>query len=393
MSNGNFEVFQVSPLSSFDELRSQMPIIRCDGLYLDHAAAGVLPQPTVDAMTNRIQSAAEYGVRHWNVWDKLLQRTRRLLASVVGADDEEIAFVPNTAGGIGIVAEGIRWRDGDNVVLAATEFPSNRFSWLNMQRRGVEVRLVRPRSQDPQALYESFSTACDGRTRVLASSWVDYATGVRRDPARLAEIAHRHDALLVLDGIQGCGVFPVDLHAQDVDVIVSDSRKWLLGPEASGFMAIRSCVQDRIQVTRAGWAATEEPLNFELEDLRLSPTATRFESGMRNTFGLAGLHASLRLLDKISLEQRQHRLLQVRELFRDAGERAGLQPIEVAVEAQSGIVLFEHETLAASDVASRLRHHGVAVSVKGKRLRVSPHVYNNADDATKFATAVVRVIS
>jgi cysteine desulfurase/selenocysteine lyase len=363
-----------------------MPITK-RGLYLDHAAAGVLPQPVADAMTDRIQSAMTQGVRHWNRWQKMVQRTRKLAAELIGGRSSEIAFVPNTAAGIGTVAEGFQWQSGDNVVLSSSEFPSNRLPWLNLQRRGVEVRAVNT-TPDPDGFLTVLNDACDQNTRIVACSWIDYETGVRRDPTRLSEMAHRHGALLVLDVIQGIGVLPVDLHAQDIDVLVADSRKWLLGPEGAGVLAIREDVQDRFDATRVGWASTADPMAFEAPAPALSETATRFESGMHNTFGLVGLHASLTLFRNISPHKRKSHLLEARSLIEDAGRSAGLISPKMPQAWQSGIVCFEHPGMNAETLIRHLRNHNVTVNLKNNRVRVSPHVYNNESDAAQFHDAV-----
>ena len=379
----------VTSLQSLDDLRALMPVIG-SGLYLDHAAVGMLSQPVADAIIQRIHSATTHGVKHWNVWRKLIQRTRKLAAELIGGHEDEIAFVPNTATGIGMIAEGFRWRPGDNVVLSSKEFPSNRFPWLNLQRRGVEVRQI-DAPDNPDAFAEAFDAACDSNTQIVTCSWVDYSTGVRRDPARLAEVAHRHDALLVLDAIQGLGVLPLDLHAQNIDVLVADSRKWLMGPEGAGILAIRKEQQDRIEVTRPGWASTADPLNFGAPELQLSDTATRFESGMHNTFGLAGLHASLRLLKDISATTREEHLLAIRSVFEEAGRSAGLLSKTWPQSAQSGILTFNHPKLEPADLIRHLRTLNITVSLKQNCIRVSPHLYNNADDASHFAQALAEL--
>jgi len=379
----------VTSLQSLEDLRALMPVIdSC--LYLDHAAAGILPRPVAGAMIQRIHSATTHGVRHWNVWSKLIQRTRKLTAELIGGHEDEIAFVSNTAAGIGTIAEGFPWKPGDNIVLSSHEFPSNRFPWLNLRRRGVEVRQV-DTPDAPNAFGEALGAACDSNTQIVACSWVDYSTGVRRDPARLAELAHRHDALLVLDVIQGLGVLPLDLHAQNIDVLVADSRKWLMGPEGAGILAIRQEKRDRIEVTRPGWASTTDPLNFGMKELQLSDTATRFESGMHNTFGLAGLHASLRLLKDVSATTREEHLLAIRSVFEEAGRSAGLLNKAWPRSAQSGILTFSHPKLEPAALVRHLRTHNTTVSLKKNSIRVSPHLYNNADDARHFAEALAEV--
>jgi len=352
-----------------------MPITS-HGLYLDHAAAGVLPQPVVDAMAERIQSASTHGVRHWNRWQKLVQRTRRLAADLIGAVPDEITFVPNTAAGIGTVAEGFRWNDGDNVVLSSSEFPSNRLPWLHLRRRGVEVRLV-DTPTDVDGFICALDAACDEHTRIVACSWIDYATGIRRDPARLSQLARQHGALLVLDGIQGLGVLPVDLHVQGIDVLVADSRKWLLGPEGAGILAIRQSVQDHFA--------------FESQEPELSNTATRFESGMHNTFGLTALHAALTLFRNIPVGLRESQLLEIRSMFEDAGRAAGLVSTDIQGEAQSGIICFSHPQMEAVRFVRHLRTQNVIVNIKNNSIRVSPHVYNNESDARVFGHAVSSV--
>ncbi|MCH2210906.1 MAG: aminotransferase class V-fold PLP-dependent enzyme [Fuerstiella sp.] len=385
--SSDFHQYLTQPISNLEELRGLMPIVNEPGLYLDHAAAGVLPSPTVDAMSSRILSAATHGIRHWNLWQKTVQRTRRLMAELIGGHEDEVAFVANTADAAGTVAEGFHWQEGDNVVLSAGEFPSNRFPWLNLKRRGVEVRQVNA-PDDPQQFLASLDKACDSKTRIVTCSWVDYSTGVRREPAQLAEVAHRHGALLVLDAIQALGVFPIDMDADNIDVLVADSRKWLLGPDGAGILVVRRNQQNRLEITRPGWASAVNPLQFGAKELTLSNTATRFESGMHNTFGLTGLHASLRLLREIPATSRAEHLLTVRSQFNEAIRTAGLECANRPRQVQSGILTFTHPQLETIVLIRQLRRHNITVSLKHDHVRISPHLYNNSNDVRQFADAL-----
>ena len=381
----------VEPLADLGQLRRLMPVVG-NGLYLDHAADGPLPQPTVDAIQARVHSAATAGVLHWNDWQKCVQRTRHLAGQLVNVASDEIAFAPNTAAGIATVAAGYPWISGDNMVLPKTEFPSNRIPWLNLRRRGVDVRLV-DTPDDADSFVAAINHACDTRTRVVAASWVDYLTGVRRDAGRLAEVAHRNGALLVLDAIQGLGVLDIDMQAAEVDVLVADSRKWLLGPDGVAILAVRRDIQERLEPVFSGWVSLKDPMDFTREDPQFSGTATRFESGMHNTYGIAGLHASLTLLKEIALSVREQLLLAVRSGFQDAGRRAGLQSVDLPLESQSGIISFEHPQLSAASIVKNLRRNGTVVNLRNDRIRVSPHLYNTQEDADRFRAALSQLPS
>src|SRR5690606_37199505 len=130
------------------------------------------------------------------------------------------------------VAEGFPWREGDNVVTLADEFPANLYPWMNLKSRGVEARLVP--TDDGRVDLDRLNAACDDRTRIVSVSWVGFASGWRNDVAAVAEIAHRRGAYFFLDAIQGLGAFPIDARAAGVDFLAADGHKWMLGPEGAG---------------------------------------------------------------------------------------------------------------------------------------------------------------
>ena len=160
-----------------------------------------------------------------------MEDVRRLGAQLVGADPTEIALVRNTTEGITLVAEGYRWRPGDNVVTLDNEFPSNLYPWMNLAERGVETRRVV--TDNGRVDLDRIRDACDARTRIVSVSWVGYASGWRSNLDDLAEVAHRRGALLFVDAIQGLGVFPLDVSQTPLDFLAADGHKWLLGPEGN----------------------------------------------------------------------------------------------------------------------------------------------------------------
>ncbi len=199
--------------------------------YFDHAAVAPLPEPSRGAMNAQVADQAENGDVNWPEWRKNVERVRKLGAELIGAKPDEVAVIRNTTEGIGLVAEGFPWQAGDNVVVPASEFPSNLYPWKHLASRGVEVRVVdAPNERLTPAMIDA---ACDSRTRIVALSWVGYATGWRNDPATFAEIAHKHGACFFLDAIQGCGVLPLDVASIGIDFLSADGHKWMLGPEGA----------------------------------------------------------------------------------------------------------------------------------------------------------------
>src|SRR5688572_22094268 len=183
--------------STREQLRAQIPAAE-KWAYFDHAAMSSLPRPAADALQSWLTEAVEIGNPVWSEWVKKVEATRARSAQLIGAHPDEIALVNNTTHGIGLVAEGIDWRPGDNVVTLADEFPSNVYPWFNLASRGVETRRV-PTDVSGRLELEKLAAACDERTRIVTVSWIGFATGYRQDVRQIASIAHACGALFFLD--------------------------------------------------------------------------------------------------------------------------------------------------------------------------------------------------
>lgn len=372
--------------------RTEMPIAR-RWAYFDHAAVSPLPVPTRDAVARWLEQATFDGDTAWPAWSAATERTRQSAAELVGAQTAEIALVPSTTYGISLVAEGFPWQPGDNVVTLANEFPSNAYPWLHLASRGVETRRVAvPGGRVELA---RLAEACDRRTRIVAVSWVGFASGFRLDLDDVAAVAHARGARLFVDAIQGLGVFPLDVRRTPVDYFAADGHKWLLGPEGAGLFYCRREHLAELRPISVGWNSVEQRHDFDRIELRLRETAARFEPSTQNMAGFLGLGASLDFLRRFGLSPERSliadRVLEIAGLLRERLRSAGAVVHEIGTpREQSGIVGFEwpgEDPLAAR---RRCLERGVALSCRGGRLRASPHAYAHGDDIDRLVAVLQR---
>jgi len=363
-----------------------MPITQ-QWAYFDHAAVAPISGPAQQAMSRVLLESAEQGDTRWSQWYERLQQTRRRAASLVSADESEIALVPNTTAGISIVAEGRDWQEGDNVVTLADEFPSNLYPWMNLASRGVETRRVE--TEHGRVDWNRLEDACDERTRIVSLSWVGYANGFRRHLRTAAEIAHRRGALLFVDAIQALGVFPLDVRQVPVDFFAADGHKWLLGPEGAGLLYIRREHLERLRPLGVGWHSVVHDQDFSHIEMRLKPAAARFEGGTHNMAGFIGLGASLELLESCGSAAIGARLVELNGRICEMLDRAQAKVISPREEEFcSGIVMFEPAAEEPHALRRRLLERNIAIAHRGGRLRISPHAYNNDAELERLAEAI-----
>ncbi len=356
--------------------------------YFDHAAVAPIPNRAALAIARWAGNQAVNGATEWPVWGGRIGTLREDLATWIGAEPAEIAFVANTTHGIGLVAEGFPWRPGDNVVVPADEYPSNVYPWMNLTDRGVETRLVP--SRDDRILIDDVRDAMDDRTRVLAVSHVEFATGFRNDLDALGTLCRERGVALCLDAIQGVGPFVLDVKKTPVDFAAADSHKWLLGPEGAGFLYVRREWIERLRPIGVGWNSVVGSFAAGGLDFTLKPDARRWEGGSWNMPGLQGFAASMTLLREIGREAFSARLLERADAVRETVAAAGWRVVgPSAPHERSAIVTAAADGVDPDAAVGILRSRRVVASRRRGRLRLSPHVYTDSSDLLRLHDALV----
>ena len=357
--------------------------------YLDHAAIAPLPRRSGDAMRAWVAEQEANGCVNWLDWRNELEVIRRRAASLINAEPAEIAFVTSTTMGIGLIAEGFPWDDGDNVVTASEEYPSNLFPWKNLASRGVETRLVR--SREGRIWPEDLIDSMDARTRVLAISHVEFASGFRNDLDALAELCHARGVALFVDAIQGLGPLTIDVKRTPIDFLAADGHKWLLGPEGAGLMFVRADWIDRLRPILVGSNSVTSSYNDPEPAFDLKPDAGRWEGGCYNFAGLLGLGKSLEIFLELGPDRVSDRILDRAEGVRERARSAGWEVIGSDRPGdRSAIVVLDLDGSDNNAVARALRAQGVSISCRRGKLRVSPHLYNGDDDLDRLRDGLGR---
>ena len=355
--------------------------------YLDHAAVAPLPDLAAAAINDWVADSLANGATDWNRWRQRVEQLRTAAARLLRAATDDVAVIHNTTEGVGLVAEGLDWKPGDNMVVPACEFPSNLYAWLQLEQRGVEVRVV-PVECD-HIDYADIEAAIDNRTRLVAISWIGFRSGFRIDPARVARIAHRYDAWLFLDAIQGLGAFPIDVEAMEIDAMAADGHKWLLGPEGAGVFYVRPELLDQLRPLGVGWNSVRHAGDFTNTALDLKPHAGRYEGGTYNMPGIVGLAASIDWINQLGIDRIGNRILDLTaELCANLESIGAEVASDRSPEHASGIVSFTIPGQDPGVLKRTCQDRSVVVNSRDGRLRASPHAYSSTGDIDRLIDAL-----
>ena len=360
------------------ELENEFP--QAPGLrYLNHAAVAPWPRRASSAVSQFAEQNATLGARDYPQWLKIENRLRERLARLLNAPTcADVALVKNTSEALSFVAFGLDWRAGDQIVISDEEFPSNRVVWEALQPQGVEDIQVSLAGADPEA---DLLAACTPRTRLLAISAVQYASGIRLDLDRLGHGCEQRGVLLCIDAIQQLGALPFDVQQSRCAFAMADGHKWMLGPEGLGVFYCRSDLRPQLKLHEYGWHMLEHAGDYDRSDWQPARSARRFECGSPNMLGAVALEASLSLLEEVGMHQVAASLNERMEWLR-AGLRQ-LPGIELLSPAQpersAGIVTFRLAGSANQALFEQLKAEQVVCALRGGGIRLSPHFYTPAE--------------
>lgn len=373
-------------MTDWAALRKLFPVTeRC--VYLDNGSLSPLALPVFDAMNRFLQYRRDIG-RDFASWWETADRVRGKLADWIGADASEICFTDSTTRGVNLIARGLQWQKGDNVILCEGEFPSNLYPWLNLQKDGVELRFLPGTRMTPELLEAS----ADSRTRLVAVSQVQATDGYRCNLSAISRFCREKDIRLLVDGTQSLGAVPLDVRElEGIDFLCAAAYKWLLGPDGLGFVYVRKTRLKDLSFSDLGWSGRTDRNDFTSRELDYPQAARRFELGNLNYSALHGLEAALDLLGSVGVEeifQRDRKLAaRLKELLHSV---PGLRLNSPEAPEETGF-LINFDVPKREKVHRALAEKGFLTGLKANGIRACPNFFNTEEELEHFVQALREV--
>jgi len=361
--------------------------------YLNHAAVGVWPRRTVRKVQTFAEENMRQGAADYPRWLRTEHRLRQRLQQLVGAAHvDDIALVKNTSEGLSLIAYGLDWQSGDNIIISKQEFPSNRIVWESLANQGVSVRYADLAHDDPE---QQLLDLMDTRTRLLSISSVQFGNGLRLDIRRLGQACRAQGILFCIDAIQHLGALQFDAQAYLADFVVADGHKWMLGPEGLAVFYSTPAARDRLRLLQYGWHMTQAAGDFDREGWQVAISARRFEPGSPNMLGIYALEGSLSLLQDFGMTKIEALVLdKARQLQHWVAARDDWQLLSPQQpERVSGIVTFRihgYDLSVHRALASHLMQHDIICASRGGGIRLSPHFYTSLHDLERIGREIDR---
>lgn len=362
--------------------------------YLNCATMGPMPLTALEAG----QAGLARKAQPWQISsDDFFRDTGSLrpkLARLINGDTAGIAFVPSVSYALATAAKNIALDADQSILIMADQFPSNVYVWRDLAKQtGAELRTVADLGGN-MSLSDAMLDAIGPETGLVACSQVRWTDGTMLDLEAISDKCRSVGAALVLDLTQSCGAMAFDAECIRPDFMVAAGYKWMLGPYSAGFMYVGEQRRDGRPLEH-NWIARASSTDFtQLTNYtdEFEEGAQRFDMGERSNFALLpALEAAVDLLLDWTVGR-------VEQTLGAANQQLAQQLAEIGMPCPDEGLRGPHYLGAAlpdkapADLTERLKAENIHVSRRGNTLRITPHLYNTADDTGRLIKALKRYL-
>jgi len=357
----------------WNDVRAEFPALE-NWTYLNTATYGQVPKRAVDAVAEHFAHRNELACTDFLAWYDESDRIRGSIARLINANADDIAYIQNSSVAMGLLAGGIDWKRGDNVVTLTDEFPNCLYLPALVERYGVQFR---------ETPWERFYESIDERTRLVAISEVNYASGLRPPLSEISKFLHQRGVLLYVDGTQSVGALRFDVRESQPDMLGVHGYKWMCSPTGVGFMYVAPSLRKRLLPGIAGWRSHKDWHNVDnlhhgMPELKES--AELYEGGGLQFGLLNAMGAVAEWMVELGTDAIEQRVLQLSRCAREKLTRLGGE----AADSGGHILAVKFPGADSSKLARELRPKRVIVAARHGYFRVAPHFFNNEADLDRL---------
>jgi selenocysteine lyase/cysteine desulfurase len=360
---------------NWEQIRKEFPV--CGNyVYLNPAGGSPMSVSAAAGAKSYIDEMLELGDLPYDRWMEKVSDIRAKMARFIGAQKEEIAFVPNTSSGMSYIAHMLKGMG--EVVTMEDEFPSGTIPWLNL-----DYTLHFVKSNHGRYTTERIEKTLTPRTRILVTSHVQYRTGYRQDLQALGRFCSEKGLIFIVNATQSLPVFPVDVNECRIDFLVFTGLKWASSGYGTGVLYLRKKWLEALKTTITGWRSVVKPELMDNARFSIAVQASALEGGCPPFAPVFALGGALDLFNRIGPENAAKRVLYLSGYLDQKLRHEGFDVFSPADEEhRSGIVMIKSGNAAA--VAAKLLEKKIFVSARGRGLRVSVSIFNNETDLDFF---------
>ena len=374
-------------LPNHESIREQFPFLK-KFIYMDSAHYTPFPTRAVDKLNEFIKTfTTDYlNLSKVNIYEA--KALRETFAKLINCHSEDVIITSNTTHGINIFANGIMLDPkANNVAALDSEFPSVIYPWLNQEKLGKAKLLLIPSDKGYANEAVIKRTLMDYDIKVFTISYVQFL-GYRHNIRSIAEFCRKRDILLVVDAIQATGVCPIDVDAMGIDYLCTGNQKWMMSPAGLGFTYISKKYRELIPPTYVGTTSVNYDFdNFLDYNLDFKPGGEAYENSTLNTFGMIGTNEALKYFLELGVENIFNHILDIQDKLIELLDKSKYRvESDLSPEHRSNILLLSHiDVNRNKEIQKQLEEKNIYIALREGFLRISPHIYNNYEDAEALA--------
>lgn len=384
-----------------EKLRELIPATR-NSIYLNTGAGGPMPVPVVEAISACMDLEGRHGPYSPTVWEErkpLVSNIRKKVASLIGAEENEVALTDNTSSGINVVANSIQWAAGDEVVITDAEHPGGYLPWFNLEKvKGIKTVIV-PLGESDEQFLAYLKNAITAKCRLVCLSHVAWCLGRKLPIAEVAALARLKGAPCVVDGAQAVGQMEVNVKELGVDFYSFPGHKWLMGPMGTGALYASAEAMRRVKFTSAGFYSASK---YDLISRVFEPfeDSRRFEIATRSSMLLEGLGAAVDFITNIAVRAISESIIgKATDMLHHL---SGLDKVSLYSSkdgrgrAHSGLVSFTIDGMDPEETVKELWRRGNIAArwvPHPKAVRFSIHFFNSEEELTRVKEILTEIMA